>query len=94
MAKCPYCGSTDVVVVKDDRPHHGFFWWILWGYLYLIWVVIKWSIGILVFVFWDSWMFFVHLLLGRRHSWKCAYWFFGKKRVFVCGHCGRTFASY
>lgn len=42
--KCPKCGSENVNVqvineVELKNKHHGFFWWILWGWY---WVPIKW----------------------------------------------------
>ena len=46
--KCPKCGSTHVQL-SNIESKHGCFWFILFGWIYLIWILIKWCIGIMEF---------------------------------------------
>ena len=50
--KCPKCGSTKVQL-SDESKKHGCLWLILFGWLYVIWVMIKWMIGAFIFMFYD-----------------------------------------
>ena len=53
--KCPRCGSTHVQL-SDERSKHGCLWLILFGFFYLAWIIIKWIIGLMVFLLIDWWM--------------------------------------
>ena len=90
--KCPRCGSTRVQL-SNERSKHGCLWTILFGIYYIFWVIIKWIIGLLVFIFWDWWVAIIKTASGRGHVWQSKKWFSGRKYIFYCHDCGYNFRA-
>lgn len=88
--KCPKCGSTSVQL-SNVSSKHGCFWFILFGCYYLVWIFIKWMIGLMVLVCLDWWMAIVKAIMGKGYIWKCKRWFSGTKKVYYCHECGYNF---
>ena len=63
--KCPKCGSTHVQL-SNVESKHGCLWTILFGWLYLIWVAIKWIIGFLIILCFDWWMAIIKSVQKKR----------------------------
>ncbi len=87
---CPKCGGTKVQL-SDVKSKHGCLWFILLGWLYILWVLIKWSIGVLVFLLFDWWLSIVYSSKGKQYLWHCKKWFSGKTCYYYCHDCGYNF---
>lgn len=53
--KCPKCGS-EKVQLSDNTKNHGCLWLCLFGTIYIFWLMIKWTIGFMILIFFDWWM--------------------------------------
>ena len=90
--KCPRCGSPRVKM-SGEKSKHGCFWMILFGIYYFFWIMIKWIIGLVIFILYDWWMAIIKAVSGKGHVWQCKKWFSGYKRVFYCHDCGYNFKA-
>ncbi|MGN0905655.1 MAG: hypothetical protein ACI4NM_00780 [Bullifex sp.] len=90
--QCPRCGSTHVQL-SDERSKHGCLWFLVFGFFYLIWILIKWSIGFVVFFLIDWWMAVIRSVQHRGYVWKCRTFFSGTKQLFYCHDCGYNFRA-
>ena len=90
--KCSRCGSTHVQL-SDERSKHGCLWLILFGFFYLAWIIIKWIIGLMVFLLIDWWMAILRDLQGKGYQWKCRGFFSGTKQIYYCHDCGFNFRA-
>ena len=88
--KCPKCGS-DRVQLSNERSKHGCLWFVLLGWLFLIWLMVKWCIGFIVLCCIDWWMAIIKKSQGKGYIWKCKRWFSGKKRIYYCHECSYNF---
>ena len=88
--QCPKCGSTHVQLSNIENKH-GCFWFIIFGLPYLFWVMIKWCIGCMVFMFFDWWMAIVKKSQGKGYVWKSKRWFSGRKKTYYCHDCSHNF---
>ncbi len=88
--KCPKCGSTQVQL-SSVSSKHGFLWFLLLGWVYLIIIPIKWLIGLTVLVLIDWWMAIIKKAQNKGYIWKCKRWFSGKKKYYYCHNCGHNF---
>ena len=90
--KCPKCGS-EKVQLSNERSKHGCLKYILFGLFYLCWVMMKWFIGIFVFILYDWWMAIVKKASGKGHVWQSKRWFSGTKKTYFCHDCGHNFVA-
>ena len=90
--KCPKCGSTKVQL-SNEESKHGCMWFILLGWLFLIWVAIKWCIGLMVFFLYDWWVAIIHKCSGKGHVWQSKKLFSGRRRIYYCHDCGYNFRA-
>ena len=90
--KCPRCGSNHVQL-SIEKSRHGCLWTLLLGWIYILWVLIRWLVGIVLFFLWDWWTAILHAFMGKGHVWQCRKWFSGYKRVFYCHDCGCNFRA-
>ena len=90
--KCPKCGS-ERVQLSDVQKKHGCLWFILLGWIYVFWVMIKWMIGIIIFFVYDWWMAIVKASQGKGHVWQSKKWFSGSSKVYYCHDCGHNFKA-
>lgn len=90
--KCPKCGGTHVQM-SSERGKHGCLWTALFGFYYLFWIMIKWCIGFLVFIFYDWWMAIIKKAQSKGYVWQSKRWFSNKKHVFYCHDCGYNFKA-
>lgn len=88
--KCPKCGGTNVQL-SSESSKHGCFWFILLGWIYIPWVLFKWTIGLTIFCCYDWWMAIIHNKAGKGHVWISKRWFSGKNRYFYCHDCHHNF---
>lgn len=91
-AKCPKCGSTNVQL-SNVQGKHGCFWLLMFGWLYVIWVPIKWLIGLVVLVCFDWWMALIQSKQNKGYVWRSKGWFSGVKKVCYCHDCGHNFKA-
>ncbi len=89
-AKCPRCGSTNVQLTSE-KSKHGCLWLFLFGILYLIWIPIKWCIGLLVLLLVDWWVALVKKKQGKIYVWKSRGFFTLSKRYYYCHNCSNNF---
>ena len=90
--KCPKCGS-EKVQLSNETKNHGCLWTILFGWLYLMWVMIKWMVGFMILLLYDWWMSIVKKSQGKGHVWQCRKWFSGRQRICYCHDCGYNFRA-
>lgn len=90
--KCPKCGGTHVQL-SDESSKHGCLWTILFGVYYIIWVMMKWTIGFMIFIFYDWWMAIVHTANNKGHIWQSKKWFSNRRKIYYCHDCGYNFRA-
>ena len=93
MAKqmqCPKCGSTKVQL-SNVESSKGCIYFLVFGWIYLVLIPIKWCIGIAVFAFIDWWMAIVKKGQGKGYVYKCRRWFSGKRKMYYCHDCSHNF---
>ena len=88
--QCPKCGSHRVQLT-NERSKHGCLWFILFGWVYLIWLPIKWCFGLIIFFCIDWWMAIIKSCMGKGYVWKSKGCFSGKKRTYYCHDCSYNF---
>lgn len=88
--RCPRCGSTRVQLTTV-RGGHGCLWFLLLGWYYVIWVIIRWCIGFLVLCYWDWWVAIIQALRRKGYAWKCRRFFRGTTKYYYCHKCSRNF---
>ena len=88
--KCPKCGSTKVQL-SDETSKHGCLWTVLFGIPYFIWIMIKWCIGLMLFICYDWWMAIIKKSSLKGHVWQSKRWFSNRRRIFFCHDCGHNF---
>ena len=91
-AKCPKCGSTHVQL-SDEANKHGCLYTLLFGWLFVIWLIFRWIIGLMIFILYDWWVVIVHKALGKGHVWQCKRWFSNRRRIYYCHDCGHNFRA-
>ena len=90
--KCPRCGSTRVQL-SNEESKHGCFWFILFGFIYVFWIMIKWTIGLMIFCLYDCWAAIIHVCTGKGHVWQSKKWFSGRRKIYYCHDCGLNFRA-
>ena len=90
--KCPKCGSTKVQL-SNEESKHGCLWTVLFGCIYIPWIMIKWCIGGMIFICYDWWMAIVKKAQGKGHIWQCKKWFSGRRKIYYCHDCGYNFRA-
>ena len=88
--KCPNCGSEKVQLSYISK-NHGCLWFLLFGLFYVIWVMIKWIIGLIILICFDWWMAIIKESQEKGVVWESKKWFSGKTRVYYCHDCGYNF---
>ena len=89
---CPRCGNPHVQLI-DEKPKYGCLWTLLFGIYYVIWVIIKFVIGTILFFCYDWWMAIIKKCLGKGHVWQCRKWLGFTKRYYYCHNCGYNFKA-
>lgn len=88
--KCPKCGSTRVQL-SHVESHPGCLWFLLLGWIYLLWVWMKWCVGILIFFYLDWWLAILQKVRGKGYIWKSKRWFCGRTKLYYCHDCSHNF---
>ena len=88
--RCPKCGSRHVQLSSVESKQ-GCLWFILFGWIYLLWIPIKWMIGLTVFVCIDWWMALIKKKQNKGYVWKFKRWFPGRKKMYYCHDCHYNF---
>ena len=79
--KCSRCGSAKTPYEIDEEILYS----LLIGIFWLLIVLIKWVIGLVIFVLYDWWRVVYHVISCRithsssRYKWKCRSWFLGNE---------------
>lgn len=90
--KCPKCGSQKVQL-SNEESKHGCFWFLLLGWVFLLWVGIKWMIGLIIFFVYDWWMAIIHATMKKGHVWQSKKFFSGRRKIYFCHDCGHNFRA-
>ena len=88
--KCPKCGS-DKAELKEKKSKHGVAWFILFGWLWLIWICTKWMIGCCIFMFYDWYMYILAKNKDKGYVWQSKKWFSASTKRYYCHECGNNF---
>lgn len=89
--KCPRCGGVRVQL-SSERSKHGFLWFLIFGVLYLVWIPIKWTIGLTILLF-DWWMAIIKGIMNKGYVWKSKGFFTTTKKLYYCHDCGYNFRA-
>lgn len=90
--KCPKCGSTHVQL-SDESSKHGCLWTVLFGVYYIAWLLVRWTIGLCIFICWDWWMAIVKAAAHKGYVWQSKKWFSNRRRIYYCHDCGYNFRA-
>lgn len=90
--RCPRCGS-EKVQLSQEKSKHGCWWFILFGWTFVVWRLIKMLIGLVIFVVFDWWMAIIRAILDKGYVWHSKKWFSNKKRIYYCHDCGYNFTA-
>lgn len=88
--QCPKCGSTHVQL-SNVESKQGCLWFLIFGWIYLIWIPIKWCIGLVVFICIDWWMAIIKKKQGKGYVWRSKRWFSGRNKTYYCHDCSHNF---
>ena len=90
--KCPKCGGEQVQL-SDVSKKHGCLWFILLGWIYVFWVMFKWTIGFMLLICLDWWMAIIKAAQNKGYVWQSKKWFSGKTQYYYCHDCGYNFKA-
>ncbi|MBE5816409.1 MAG: hypothetical protein E7315_01630 [Clostridiales bacterium] len=90
--KCPKCGSENVQL-SNESSKHGCLFLILFGWFFFIWLMIRWLIGVMLFIFYDWWVAIIHRKKGKGHVWQAKRWFSNRRRIYYCHNCNHNFRA-
>ena len=90
--KCPKCGGCKVQL-SNEASKHGCLWTIMFGFVYLMWVMVKWMIGLMLLFCLDWWMAIMKASQKKGYVWQSKKWFSGKKQIYFCHDCGYNFRA-
>ena len=93
--KCPKCGSEKVQLsdVKRKSGCWGCLWYILFGFFYIMWIMMKWMIGLMVLLCLDWWLAIIYACQKKGYSWKWKRWFTTTRKTYYCHDCGHNFVA-
>lgn len=90
IIKCPKCGSSKTQLT-NVKSKHSLIWLILFGWIWVIWLMIKWMIGFTIFICYDWWMMIIKKNSGKGYVPASKGWFAFIKREYYCNDCGNNF---
>lgn len=90
IKKCPKCGSSKTQMTQK-KSKHGLLWAILFGIFWLMWVMMKWVVGVMIFICYDWWMAIIKKKDGKGYHYVSAEWFKTSKTYYYCNDCGNNF---
>ncbi len=90
--RCPKCGGTNVQLV-EEKEGHGCLWLILFGVFYVMWIALKWTIGLFILLLFDWWIAIIMRIFGKGYVWMSRYWFTTTRRRYYCHDCGHNFRT-
>ncbi len=79
--------------LTTDTGKHGCLYLFLFGWVYLAWLLLKWTLALLVLVYYDWWMALVKMLIGKRHIWVSLCMFSFRRKTYYCHSCGYNFRA-
>lgn len=88
--QCPKCGSTHVQL-SNVESKQGCFWFLMFGWLFLIWRFLKCCVGLMILAFFDWWMYLIKKNQEKGYVWKSKRWFSGRKKIYFCHDCSTNF---
>lgn len=88
--KCPKCGSSKVRLTTQSSKH-GFLWFILFGWLWLMWWLCKAMAAFCVLVYFDWWYALIKKNQGKGYVWLSKRIMQNKTRTFYCEECNHNF---
>ena len=88
--KCPKCGSNKTQL-SSVSSKHGCLWFILFGWIWVMWIMLKWCIGFSILVCWDWWMAIIKASQKKGYVWQGLRWFSSTKKVYYCHDCGHNY---
>ena len=90
--KCPKCGS-EKVQLSNIRSKQGCLWYIIFGFWFIIWRLIKLVIGLTLLVCLDWWMAIIKAATKKGYVWQSMKWISGTKKNYYCHECGYNFSA-
>lgn len=90
--KCPKCGSTRVQL-SEERGKHGCLYFILFGSLYIIYLISKWILAFCILILFDWWIAIIKAIMGKGYVWKSLSLFSSRRKLYYCHSCGHNFRA-
>lgn len=90
--KCPKCGSTRVQL-SEERGKHGCLYFILFGSLYIIYLIFKWTVAFCILILFDWWIAIIKAIMGKGYVWKSLSLFSSRRKLYYCHSCGHNFRA-
>lgn len=90
--KCPKCGGNHVQL-SNESSKHGCLFTLLFGIYYIIWLFIRYTIGLVIFICYDWWMAIIHFSHNKGHVWQSKRWFSNRRKIYYCHDCGYNFRA-
>ena len=90
IPRCPNCRSENVLISYEKEEETNFLV-IFLGILYLFVLLARWTVGIILFLIYDSWRAIIENSRGRIHLYKSKKWFRGSKKSYYCQGCKTHF---
>lgn len=93
--KCPKCGSSNVQLSDVNKRSGcvGCLFYLIFGIFYVLWILMKWTVGFMVLLCIDWWMAIIAACRKKGYSLKCKRWFTTKRKYYYCHDCGHNFKT-
>ncbi len=88
--KCPKCGSEKTQLL-NIKSKHSLIKTLLFGFLYIWWILYKWIVAFMILIFYDWWMAIIKKNSGKGYVWVSKKWFDISKKYYYCTNCGHNF---
>ena len=88
--KCPKCGSNKVILTNENSKH-SFLWFILLGWLWVMWWFVKAMAALIVLVYFDWWYAMIKKNQNKGYVWLSKRIIQNKSKTFHCNKCNNNF---
>ena len=89
---CPNCRGTNILVsYEKEEEEKNYLFALFFGLFFLVWLAIRYTIGLVTLIFYDSWSSVIQKRKGKSHLFISRRWFRGSKKSYYCQDCKTHF---
>jgi len=88
--KCPNCGSKDVQLTTE-MSKHSVLWFVLFGWLWLLWWLFKAMIALYVLILFDWWYAIIKKSQNKGYVWISKRIMQNRSKTYHCNKCKKNF---